>query len=54
MEHTSQLGGVMVSMFATGSKFMGSNPVKAMDFSGNKNLQHTFVWSGSKATVPVL
>jgi hypothetical protein len=40
------LGGVVVSVFATGPK--GSNPAEAMDLLGDKNQQHTFLRMGSK------
>jgi hypothetical protein len=33
---------------------VGSNPAKEMDFKGDKNLQHTFLWMGSKAGGPML
>jgi hypothetical protein len=45
----SRLGGVVVSVLATGPKSVsGSNPAKAMDFfKGDKNLQQTFLSDGN-------
>jgi hypothetical protein len=34
-------------------KVAGSNPAKAMDFKGDKNPQHTFLWMGSEAGDPM-
>jgi hypothetical protein len=34
-------------------KVEGSNPAKAMDFKGDKNKQHTFLWMGSKVGGPM-
>jgi hypothetical protein len=31
---------------------MGSNPDEAIDFKGDKIMQHTFLWNGSKAIIP--
>jgi hypothetical protein len=38
----------VLGVIATGPKGRGSNPVKAMDFKGDKNPQHTFLRTGSK------
>jgi hypothetical protein len=43
----SRLGGVVVSVLATGPKGRWFNPAEAMDFKGDKNPQQTFLRMGS-------
>jgi hypothetical protein len=48
------LNGVMVSMLAIGPKVHKFKPGRAgWIFKGNKNLQHAFLKSGSKAFGPI-
>jgi hypothetical protein len=51
---TSRLGDVVVTLLATGPKGCGSEPNQGDGFlKGDKNLQHTFLWMGSKARGPM-
>jgi hypothetical protein len=44
----------MVSMLAIGHKVYGFKPDRGQwIFKGNKNLQHNFLWRGSKAIGPM-
>jgi hypothetical protein len=44
-------GGEVVSVLATGPK--GHGLLKHWIFKGDKNLQHTFLWMGTKAEGPI-
>jgi hypothetical protein len=48
------LGGLVVRVFGTGPKVRWFNPgQERWIFKGDKNLQHTFLRMGSKATGPM-
>jgi hypothetical protein len=49
----SCVGGVVVSVLATGSKSHGFNPGQGDGFLKAKNQQHTFVQTESKAGGPL-
>jgi hypothetical protein len=54
MYHPVVLGGVVVSVFATGPKFRGFDPGRGRwIFKGDKNPEHHFLLRGSKAVGPM-
>ena len=47
-------GGLEVACWPLVTKFAGSHPAEAVRiFRTKKNLQHTFLWRGSKAVGPM-
>jgi hypothetical protein len=48
------LGGLVVSVLATGPKVRGFDPDRGRwIFKGDKNPRHNFLWRGSKAVGPM-
>jgi hypothetical protein len=49
------LGGLVVSVIVIGPKVRGLKPgLGRWIFKDDNNLQHTFLWRGSKAIIPML
>jgi hypothetical protein len=47
------LGGLVVSVLATGPKVRGFDPDRGRGFKGDKNPEHHFLRKGSKAVGPM-